>query len=296
MEKLLIFWLRHNMKSLKLIIGFFICLCIIFFQSASALAWTVSPVRFEIKGEKGKEYTLTFSVLNESQLYEKRFQIQLDDWTIDSNNDFLRKAFNKQVDNKYSAISWIKVTPTQFVVPPGETKSIRFTVTVPNEIPGDGEFAAGIFVGERNIELPPKGEKIVHIKQDTFIGVIVYVKIGEENSKVTLTDFSIDVKPIGKGLSKVVLLPVFENQGNVHSRAQLTAKLEPISNLNKDEVPKEFIAGELVVLRGSMLSFPIEIPKSLPVGSEWKFTVSADFGRKTPVLVGTKRYKIPHSP
>ncbi|KAF0234291.1 MAG: hypothetical protein FD167_4659, partial [bacterium] len=64
----------------------------------------------------------------------------------------------------------------------------------------------------------------------------------------------------------------------------------------KDEVPKEFIAGELVVLRGSMLSFPIEIPKSLPVGSEWKFTVSADFGRKTPVLVGTKRYKIPHSP
>ena len=145
---------------------FILLLSINFIFALRVDAWTVSPVRFEIKAQKGKEYTLTFAVLNESQLYQKRFEIQTDDWTIDKNNNFLRKAFNKEVSNPYSAISWVRVTPQQFVLPPGETKNIRFTVTVPTDLPETGDYSLGIFVGEKNIEKPPKGEKVVHIKQD----------------------------------------------------------------------------------------------------------------------------------
>jgi len=267
-------------------------LWIIFFQNLPSLAWTVSPVRFELKAERGKEYTLTFEVLNESQLYQKRFEVQTDDWIIDKYNNFLRKAFNKEVDNKYTATSWIKVTPQQFVVSPGQTKKIRFTVKVPVDLPSEGEYSTGIFVGEKNIEKPPKGEKIVHIKQDTFIGVVVYVRVGQEKQDVILKDLKVETKPQNKDLNKVVLLPVFESNGNVHSRAEVTVKVEPLSQTATD-VPKEFSAGEVVILRESELAFPIDIPKPLPVNSEWKFVVSADFGKKVPVLVGTKKYKVP---
>ena len=299
----------------------FITLFLLLFQCNSCLAWTVSPVRFEVKGEKGKEYTLTFSVLNESQLHQKRFDIQTDDWIINKKNDFLRKAFNKdEVNNKYSATPWIKVTPQQFVVPPGETKKIRFTISIPNDLPASGEYTSGIFVGEKNIEKPPKGEKIIHIKQDTFIGVVVYIRIGEQKIEVNLKDLKIEAKPVSKGLSKVTILPAFESTGNVHARAQLLVKMEPLSNFElkkaetklidgsinnialksaepipdtNHEIPKEFSGGELVVLRESELTFPIDVPVSLPANSNWKFTVKADFGGTTPLLVGTKKYTVP---
>ena len=270
----------------------FVSLIIIFLQNIPSLAWTVAPVRFEVKAEKGKEYTLTFSVLNESQLHEKRFEIQLDDWIIDKKNDFLRKAYNKGIENKYSATSWIKVTPMQFVIPPGQTKNVRFTVTVPNDAPLNGEYSTGIFVGEKNIEKPPKGEKIVHIKQDTFIGVVVYVRIGEGKSSVVLKDLKVDTKPIAKGLNKIILLPVYESHGNVHSRGTIQIKVEPISNSGV-KVPKNVDGGEVVVLRETEVAFPVDIPVPLPANSEWKFVVNADFGGDTPILVGTKKYKVP---
>ena len=254
-----------------------------------ALAWTVSPVRFEVKAQKGKEYTLTFAVLNESQLYQKRFEIQTDDWIINKNNDFLRKAFTEGVENKHSATSWIKVTPMQFVVPPGETKNIRFTISVPNDVSADGDYTAGIFVGEKNIEKPPKGEKIVHIKQDTFIGVIAYVQIGEEKHSVILKNLKVKSKSISKGLNKVTILPTYESQGNVHARGQIQIKLEPLSKI---EI-KELNAGEVVILRESEVTYPIDFPFPVPENSEWKITVKTDFGDYAPVLVGTKTYKVP---
>ena len=315
------------MKSLKLFLFTSLtCICFFLSQDMPSLAWTVSPVRFEVKAQKGKEYTLTFAVLNESQLYQKRFEIQTDDWIIDKNNNFIRKSFakEKEFENKYAASSWIKVTPQQFVLPPGETKNIRFTIFVPNELPYDGEYSAGIFAGEKNIEKPPKGEKIVHIKQDTFIGVIVYIRVGDEKPEVALKDLKISAQLNDKGQAKVTLLPTFENHGNVHSRGRITVKLEPISNIeiketkaqieeSKDsiklqntkteskepepeiskEIPKEFNGGEVVVLRESEVAFPVDVPVSLMTDSEWKFTLSADFGGDKPLIVGTKVFKVP---
>ena len=260
------------------------------------LAWTVSPVRFEIKAEKGKEYTFTFAVLNESQLYQKRFEIQMDDWIINKNNEFLRKAFTKGVENKYSATSWIKVTPVQFVVPPGETKTIRFTVSVPKELPSDGDYSAGIFVGEKNIEKPLKGEKIVHIKQDTFIGVVVYVQVGQENPKTTLKALKIESNPRQGGKSKVKVFPTFINLGNIHSRGQIQLKVEPAqlpNTTDNNTLIKEVSAGEVVILRESEVTFPIDVPDLLPNNSEWRFTLKTDLGDYEPVLVGTKKYKVP---
>lgn len=278
--------------------GFFRCslilLLLIFLQNTSALAWTVSPVRFEIKGAKGKEYTLTFSVLNESQLYQKRFEVQTDDWIIDKNNNFLRKAFNSEVNNKFSATSWIKVTPQQFSVAPGQTKKIRFTIFVPKDLPDYGEYTTGIFVGEKNIEKPPKGEKVVHIKQDTFIGVVVYINIGEEKREIIFKDLKVNTKPIGKNQNKVILVPTFVSNSNVHARAEVSVKAEPVQSGTDKKLQKEYKAGEIVILRESELSYPIEIPEPLPGGSEWKFTVSADFGKINPSLIGTKKYLIPY--
>ena len=231
-------YIKFCKMKIKILKNILISFVLVLIFSNPSFAWTVSPVRFDIKANKGKEYTLTFAVLNESQLYQKRFEIQLDDWTINKNNDFLRRAFSKEVNNKYSATSWIKVTPQQFVVPPGETKTIRFTIKIPTTLPSDGDYTVGIFVGEKNIEKPPKGEKIVHIKQDTFIGVVVYVKIGEEKPDIALKDLKVESKPVTKELSKVTVSPVYENKGNIYSRGQVLVKIEPAQKQTKIKIPQ----------------------------------------------------------
>ena len=58
-------------------------------------------------------------------------------------------------------------------------------------------------------------------------------------------------------------------------------------------VKKELNAGEVVVLRESEVTYPIDFPESLPANSEWKITVKTDFGDSAPILVGAKTYKIP---
>ena len=134
---------------------------------------------------------------------------------------------------------------------------------------------------------------MVHIKQDTFIGVIVYVKIGEEKHEVILKDMKVSTKPTKEDLSRLTVIPIFECKGNIHSRAKLSVKLESSSNPSE---AKEFDAGELVVLRESEIQYPIDIPEPLPKGTEWKLTVKADFeDEDSPVLVGTKKYKIPRN-
>lgn len=279
-----------------------------FFQSA--YAWTVSPVRFEIKGEKGKEYTLSFTVLNESQLFQKRFKVVADDWILDDRSNFVVRSISKEpITNNYSATSWVKVTPTQFVIPPGASRKVRFTVTIPQDLPSDGTYCTGIFVGEENIEKPPKGKKVVNIQQHTFIGVVAYITIGQEKESVTLTNITGEAQPVGSGLSSVAVLPFFENTGNVHSRGLLKLKLTPTTPLKpmkikspdgkKEEdydpetIQKEILVEDVVILRESKLAYPITIPQFIPQGSEWDFELKADFGKKVPLLVGKKHFKVP---
>lgn len=292
-----------NKLFFLILISFFIC-------SNNAFAWTVSPVRFEIKAERGKEYTLSFTVLNESQLFQKRFKVGVDDWVLDERSNFIVKGISQiPIDTKYSASSWVKVTPTQFVTPPGASRRIRFTLKIPNDIP-DGGYHTGIFVGEENIEKPPKGTRVVHIKQNTFIGVVVYVKIGQETESVKLTNIKAEETFTKNGFATVTILPEFNNLGNIHSRGILKLKVKPLStdlmrkikvksedgkteeNFDPDSIQKEIVIEDVVVLRDSMILYPITIPQPIPFNTEWDFELKADFGKKVPLLVGKKHFKV----
>lgn len=281
----------------------------------SSKAWTVSPVRFEIEGEKGKEYTFAFSVLNESQLREVRFETKVDDWVLSEDNTFLVKGHSKGLpDVPYSAKPWIRITPQQFVIPPGGVRKVRFTVTIPQDLPSDGDYTSVILVGEKNLEEPPK-EKGVFIKQTTFVGVVLYATVGEKTKNVVLNDLDFKSSSVAEGLNRVTLINRFENKGNTHSRGNLYIKLKPISypdivsaktEAKKDEkskgnpeilplgeIKKEIDGGEVVLMREAMLNFEYPLEQFLPAGSEWEVEVKADFGKNQPILVGKKTYKVP---
>lgn len=282
----------------------------LFIFSLPSKAWTVSPVRYEIEAEKGKEYTLAFSVLNENQFRSVRFQTQVKDWGLSGDNVFYTEEEKGRPDVKQSAKDWVRVSPKQFVVGPGAVKKIRFTLKIPEDLPVDGDYTTGIFVGEKTIDKKPEGETTVQIKQNAYIGVVLYITVGKKNEKVVLKGIDFKSRPVAEGLNEVSVVPTFENQGNVHSRAMIRLKLEPISYPDVDDknaskgkkkqilplskIKKVLKDIELVVLRESTISYSHPLPQYLPAGSEWKIEVLADFGKKIPVLIGRKKYKVPY--
>jgi len=289
---------KFNYKLILLLIFFFVSTA-----TLDSFAWTVSPVKFELKGEKGKEYTLSFSVLNESQTAQKRFKLVVDDWGLDKRANFVIKGYSSgTLEVKESAVPWLKVTPTQFVVPPGGSRRVRFTVSIPPDVQGDGDYTAGIFVSEENIEKPPKGKRIVFIKQNTLIGVVLYTQIGQEKQNISLTNLLVEsALSEEKESYNVAVIPVFENMSNIHLRGNIKVLLTPSLDqiLTKeqkaaiDAVEKELLFEDTVVLRDSYVEHPFKIPQPLPAGSEWLFEVKADFGKQVPLLLGKKKFKVP---
>lgn len=275
-----------------------------------SFAWTVSPVRFEIDAEKGKEYTFAFSVLNENQLREIRFDTMAEDWIIGAGNAFtvLNESNRAQNPNLKSAASWIKITPQQFVIAPGQVRKVRFTVKVPDDATLSGDYTTTILVGEKNIEKPPKGERQVFIKQTAVVAVIIYISIGEKTKEVSLKGIDFTSRSLGGEANEVTIIPSYENKGNSHGRGKLTLKMKPlfypeimnenlpenaVKLLPEGELKKELDAGEVVVLRESSRSNPIPIEQPLPTGSEWEFELIGDFGKNHPLVIGKKTYKIP---
>lgn len=285
-------------------VKFFLSLVVLFSLTLNlnSYAWTVNPVRFEVKAEKGKEYTLSFTVLNESQLAQRRLKIFTDDWGLDKRNGFIIKSLSMgSYENPHSAVDWIKVTPTQFVLPPGASRKVRFTLTIPPTLPAEGDYTAGIFVQEENIEKPPKGLRTVFIKQSSIIAVVVYVTVGKESLTVSLDNLATESGAVQeKGFSQVTVLPSFNNTGNTHTRGKISLMLTPVdSEANsklKDKIEpidKEVLVEDVVVLRESMVEYPIILPQYLPIGSEWSVEMRSDFGKSIPILVGKKKFTVP---
>lgn len=293
---------NKNLKIFISLITLFLFTCNLY-----SFAWTVNPVRFEVKAEKGKEYTLSFTVLNESQLAQRRLKIFTDDWGLDKRNSFIIKSLSMGLyETPHSAVDWIKVTPTQFVLPPGASRKVRFTLTVPANLPADGDYTTGIFVQEENIEKPPKGLRTVFIKQSSIIAVVVYVSVGQEKITVSLDNLTAESNGSPeKGFSQVTVLPHFNNTGNIHTRGKISLKLIPTESEKniklKDKIEpidKEIFTEDVVILRESMVEYPIVLPQYLPVGSEWSVEMKSDFGKKIPLLVGKKKFTVidPNAP
>jgi hypothetical protein len=276
-------------------------LLILLTSNLCSFAWTVNPVRFEVKAERGKEYTLSFTVLNESQISQKRLKIFIDDWGLDNRNNFIIKSFAMDsYDKSYSAADWVKVTPAQLVLPPGATRKVRFTLTIPADLPADGEHTLGIFVKEESIEKPPKGLRTVLIKQNSIIAVVVYVSIGQEKLNVSLDNLTVESnKSSEKGLSQVVILPHLHNAGNNHTRGKISLMLTPSESAANEklkdkikEVERDIVIEDVVILRESKVEYPITLPQYLPVGSDWLVELKSDFGKKLPLISAKKRFTV----
>ncbi|MGQ9472039.1 MAG: hypothetical protein ACUVR0_10165 [Candidatus Aminicenantales bacterium] len=141
----------------------------------------ITPIRFELKAKAGSQQTEVIQVRNNSSR-PIRVRAYPENWFL--GEDGSRNFIGRQ-PAPYSRQEWLRVNPSDFRLLPGEIKSVRFTISVP-EGAEDGSYHAAVSF-EQVPESPPGGR----IGQVAFTGKIVaavYVVVGRVNVDGRLED------------------------------------------------------------------------------------------------------------
>lgn len=186
-------------------------------KAQSALGLTAIPPRLEIEGDPGQVVTKEIKVRNESLqnrvVYttikdfivsdDSGTPLQLEDTDLETNPDL----------NRWTASSWIHISPTKLQLKPGETKSLTLTVIVPdNALPG-GHYSMILHSPQNEVALDETGAAI-----QTNVGTLVYITVAgdiTENARIekfTAPKFSeygpIDIDTTVYNLSDVHISPI----------------------------------------------------------------------------------------
>ncbi len=230
---------------------------------------SISPIRVEHLVKQGEKGTDTISVTNDG-MASTRLKVSIEDWTLTRDGN---PIFMKVGKNPYSCAGWIRINPVDFRLAPGQTREVRYTVTVPEGIE-DGGFRAAI-VFETVPDVTP-GEKARRVYLKGRIAAILYEVVGKPAPEGQANRLNAHLKK--EGMDFILAL---QNTGKVHFRTKGSIVVKD-SNGNKAfevELP------DVPVLPESEREVKVSYDRVVPKG-KYKATAVADIGKKK--LIGAE--------
>jgi P pilus assembly chaperone PapD len=239
----------------KMFVAAFLCLMGgIAWQTPLALAQMsleVSPIRAEHQIEAGVSETNIISVRN-AGAQPTRVKVFLQDWQMDRKGQV---SFVRAGSLPGSLSSWLEINPTDFRVEPGQTKEVRYTLTIPAGTKNGGYRGAILVEGMPVQAGAPSPKKMaVHGR----FGVMIYDTVGQPDIRAKFNDFQ--VLPEKKQVKFILTLG---NSGSSHFRPK-KSKIT-ISNGQGQEVAKVEIP-DSPVLPGATRDIEFSEELKLPAG------------------------------
>jgi P pilus assembly chaperone PapD len=230
---------------------------------------SVSPIRVEHLTKQGERGTDMFSVTNDGTA-PTRLKVSIEDWSLTKDGT---PIFMKAEKNPYSCAEWVRVNPVDFRIGPGQTREVRYTVTVPEGIENGGYRTAIVF---ETVPDADPGEKTRRVLLRGRIAAILYEVVGKTPVEGHATALKAEVKR--EGIDFTLFL---KNTGRVHYRTKgiITIKDSSGSKAFEVEIP------DTPVLQDSEREVRVRYDKPLPKGS-YSALASVDIGRKE--LIGAE--------
>jgi P pilus assembly chaperone PapD len=199
-----------------------------------------------------------------------RVKVSIEDWTLTQDGN---PMFMKAGKNPYSCADWIRINPVDFRIAGGQTKEVRYTVTVPQGIEDGGYRTAIIF--ETVPDVTP-GEKKKRMLIKGRIAAVLYEVVGKPIPQGYVT--SLRAEPKKGGINFILVL---QNTGKVHYRAKgtITVTDSKGENVFEAEIP------DAPVLPGGEREIRIPYDKPVPKG-QYSAMAVVDLGNKE--LIGAK--------
>ena len=217
---------------------------------------SLAPARVEMEMRPGTEATVVIDLDYHAAVEAQPVRIvaSLSDWTLNRNGEV---EFQKANTFSNSASGWIIYSPAETTVTPGNTHSIRVTISVPKDAtPGD--HLSALIVEQR-----PDTIKLIQNRRQMVVryrmASVFYIKVLELTRRGLLANLHAEARADG-----VVITPTLQNQGNSAIRPLASVR---ITNAAGQIVAQSAEKELLPVLAGAELAKPIIIENVLPPGS-----------------------------
>jgi len=252
----------------------FLVFLLLLIFSPALLCWaevsiSVSPIRVEQMGKPGDRGTDMISVTNRGS-DPTRLKVSVEDWTLTKEGT---PTFQKPGGASYSCASWIKVNPIDFRISPGQTREVRYTVTIPEGAPEGGYRAAIVF--ETVPDVVP-GEKVRRLFVRGRVATILYAIVGTPVPQGHANSLKVEIKKDGADFTLTL-----QNTGKVHYRTKGTIS----ANDSNGQQVFEVEIPNVPILPQSERQINIRYDKPIPKG---KYTALAAVDIGVPELVGAE--------
>jgi hypothetical protein len=204
-------------------------------KAQSALGLTAIPPRLEVTVAPGGTITKEIKVRNESKVERVVSTLAKDFIVTDDKGTPIQIEGLDETDNRWAASSWIQISPSNYKLKPGETKSLMVTIIAPDNPTAGGHYAMILHTPKNEVSLSETGSAI-----ETFVGSLVYITIpGPITEKAQVKLFSapsflefgpVNFRTIITNLSDIHIAPV----GAINIKnwfGGMTASL-PLTNTN----------------------------------------------------------------
>lgn len=174
-------------------------------------SFTVLPMSQRFSLEAGKSYTGKISIVNPADATEdfhyimsvSPYGVMGEDYTADL----------VTVTNRSEIVKWIKISEPSGSVKPNETKEVEFTITVPENAPAGGQYAA-IAVSSNDTATASEGVAVNNVFE---LASLVYATVaGETKHQGEILENNV---PGFVVQTPVTLSALISNEGNVHEDA-----------------------------------------------------------------------------
>ena len=221
--------------------------------------FTVTPMSRKVELKAGETYTGTVVVANPMTAEQNfAYKVSVAPYSVEgtmNNANFATESLRSQITK------WITIDKPSGVLAPNESAEITYTITVPEDAPGGGQYAA-IMVGSDNTAPQAQGVNIQNIYE---IASIIYARVDGEikrSGEITENDIPGFVTAMPLTVSTEL-----QNSGNIHETASVRVTVNNF--LNGSQVyPAEGEDGilEEIVMPDSSRMVSRELGSLSPVG------------------------------
>lgn len=180
--------------------------------------FTVTPMSQKIELEAGQVYEGSIVVANPANAANDfHYKVEVSPYGV-IGEDYLMDLSNQ---SEYSQIAnWIEIDEPTGTLKPNETRDIYFTITVPENAPSGGQYAA-LMVSSENNNTASSGLAINNVFE---MASVIYAKIAGETVRAgEVSSFSIPGFVTGMPITTGVTIT---NDGNSHETAKIALEIK----------------------------------------------------------------------
>lgn len=257
-------------KKILFLFGGVFCLSLFTISLVHSARIAITPLVFELSGERGEVLEQEVRVMNPSTEETITVVMESEDIFPEGEEGRVRLEVPPEERTPFSLAKWISFEPRTFTLNPREEKPVKFRIKIPDNAEPGGHYA-GVIARIQAIGTP----------EGTGVGIVprvaslVLLKVGGKiEEKIKVVEFDVEKRYSEKGPIKFILR--LENQGTIHVKPTAKVIIKDLFGRKIDEISFE----ARTILPNSTRKLETQWKKEWLFGGKYEAILRGFYGEK----------------